>query len=126
MIVALFGAPSRVIASERKAIESAIAMQQYVRSSSTPWIRENFHTGIGISSGKAVVGNIGSPQHMDYTAIGDEVNVASRLQSLAKGGEILVSRSIYEATKDLFVFKEIGCIQVKGKKKSVEAFEVLY
>jgi len=72
------------------------------------------------------VGNIGSPQHMDYTAIGDQVNLASRLQSIAQGGQILVSSSVYEAAKDSFTYREVGVINVKGKRKSVTVFEVIY
>lgn len=126
MIVAMFGAPSEVADRERKAIETAIDMQRRIERMSIPWIGENFLTGIGISSGEVVVGNIGSPQHMDYTAIGDEVNIASRLQSIAKGGQILVSDSVYSATKDIFEFREIGLVIVKGKKKAVQTFEVIY
>jgi adenylate cyclase len=126
MIVAMFGAPSEVVDRERKAIETAIDMQRGIRRMSVPWITDNFLTGIGISSGEVVVGNIGSPQHMDYTAIGDEVNIASRLQSIAKGGQILVSDSVYSATKDMFEFRKIGSVIVKGKKKAVETFEVIY
>lgn len=126
MIVALFGAPSWLENSEMRAIETAIAMQQVIHSNSIPWIRDHFHTGIGISSGSVIVGNIGSPQHMDYTAIGDQVNTASRLQSLAKGGQILVSRSVYEATQDRFQFKEMGKLTVKGKRNAVDVMEVIY
>ncbi|PSB13262.1 guanylate cyclase [filamentous cyanobacterium Phorm 46] len=126
MIVAMFGAPSEVADRERKAIETAIDMQRRIGRMSIPWIRDNFLTGIGISSGEVVVGNIGSPQHMDYTAIGDEVNIASRLQSMAQGGQILVSDSVYSVTKDMFEFRKIGSVIVKGKKKAVETFEVIY
>jgi adenylate cyclase len=126
MIVALFGAPSFPENSEIRAIETAIAMQNRIRTHPTSWIRDHFHTGIGISSGSVIVGNIGSPQHMDYTAIGDQVNTASRLQSLAQGGQILVSRSIYEATQHYFQFKEMGTLTVKGKRNTVEVMEVVY
>ena len=126
MIVALFGAPSPLVDSENRAIETAIAMQQRIRTLPTQWIRDNFNTGIGISSGKVVVGNIGSPRHMDYTAIGDQVNTASRLQSIAQGGQILVTRAIYEKTKDDFQFQYSGSMKVKGKKHEVEVFEVVY
>ncbi|OLP18155.1 guanylate cyclase [Leptolyngbya sp. 'hensonii'] len=126
MIVALFGAPTHLRECEEKAIRAAIAMQKRIQEVPTTWIRENFRTGIGISSGPVVVGNIGSPQHMDYTAIGDEMNIASRLQSIAEGGQILVSRSVYDATRHLFSFKECGDLTVKGKRKTVEVFEVLY
>lgn len=126
MIVALFGAPSPVEDSEKLAVQTAISMQKRIQDIPISWVRERFNTGIGISSGKVVVGNIGSPHHMDYTAIGDEVNTASRLQSLAKGGQILVSRSIYEATQHSFSFKEYGLINIKGKRKAIEVFEVLH
>lgn len=126
MILALFGAPYKMLDAETKAISTAIEMQRRLQMIPVSWIKDNFQTGIGISSGKVVVGNIGSPRHMDYTAIGDEVNIASRLQSIAQGGQILVSRSVYEATKELFDFKEFGLVNVKGKKNPVEVFEVLY
>lgn len=126
MIVALFGAPSPFPDTEKQAIEAAIAMQRRIQTIPVDWIRDNFPTGIGISSGKVIVGNIGSPRHTDYTAIGDEVNTASRLQSIAKGGQILVSRGVYDATCSLFQFNEVGSLTVKGKRNAVEVFEVVY
>ena len=126
MIIAMFGAPSKLVDSEQRAIETAIEMQNRIKTIPVSWIRNNFNTGIGISSGEVVVGNIGSPQHMDYTAIGDNVNIASRLQSMAKEEQILVGRNIYEATQNLFKFKEVGFVKVKGKKNPIEVFEVIY
>ena len=126
MIVAMFGAPSAIADREYWAIAAAINMQKRIKNLPIDWIRENFITGIGISSGDVIVGNIGSPQHMDYTAIGDEMNIASRLQGLAKGGQILVTRSVYDATQSNFKFREFGTLPVKGKKKLVEVFEVIY
>jgi class 3 adenylate cyclase len=126
MIIAMFGAPSKLVDSEQRAIETAIEMQNRIKTIPVSWIRNNFNTGIGISSGEVVVGNIGSPQHMDYTAIGDNVNIASRLQSMAKEDQILVGRNIYEATQNLFKFKEVGFVKVKGKKNPIEVFEVIY
>jgi adenylate cyclase len=126
MIVALFGAPAGLEQHEVRAIETAIAMQQRLNTCPVAWIRDHFRTGIGIASGSVIVGNIGSPQHMDYTAIGDRVNTASRLQSIAQGGQILVSRSVYEAAQDQFKFKELGNLNVKGKRQTVEVLEVLY
>jgi adenylate cyclase len=126
MIVAMFGAPSAIADREYWAIAAAINMQQRIKNLPIDWIRENFITGIGISSGDVIVGNIGSPQHMDYTAIGDEMNIASRLQGLAQGGQILVTRSVYEATQSAFKFREFGTLPVKGKKNLVEIFEVIY
>jgi adenylate cyclase len=126
MIVAMFGAPSEIADREHCAIAAAIDMQKRIKNLPIEWIRDNFNTGIGISSGEVIVGNIGSPQHMDYTAIGDEMNIAARLQSMAKGGQILVTRSVYGATRSAFQFREFGTLPVKGKKHLVEVFEVIY
>ncbi|MBM4054619.1 MAG: GAF domain-containing protein [Planctomycetes bacterium] len=126
MIVALFGAPFHCDNNEIQAIKSAIKMQQCIKSVGSRWIRDNFVTGIGITAGEVVVGNIGSPRHMDYTAIGDEVNIADRLQSLAKGGQILVERNVYHATKDVFKYEHFGKITIKGKEKPIEIFSVIY
>lgn len=133
MVFAFFGAPSPVEGHEMLAVEAAIQMQKRIKAMPSKWISDNFHTGIGISSGEVIVGNIGSPSHTDYTAIGDEVNIAERLESIAKGGQILVTRSIYEAAqrvstpfKDNFTFKEYGEIAVRGRVNKVEIFEVIY
>lgn len=126
MIVAMFGAPTAIIDQEHCAIAAAVNMQRRLKEIANTWIRDNFITGIGISSGDVIVGNIGSPQHMDYTAIGDEMNIASRLQGMAKGGQILVTRSVYEAAISSFEFREFGTLPVKGKKNLVEVFEVIY
>lgn len=126
MIVAMFGAPTTLENNEDSAVKAAIAMQRCLRNFPNPWIRENFITGIGITSGEVVVGNIGSPHHLDYTAIGDEVNLASRLQSIAKGGQVLVSRKVYEATKSTHIYRDFGSIHVKGRQQSVDVFQALY
>lgn len=126
MIVALFGAPVRMEQPERAAVRAAVSMQERLRRLEDPWVRDHFHTGMGLSSGRVVVGNIGSPQHMDYTAIGDEVNVAARLQSAARGGQVLVSRKVREAAGDGFHFRAMGRIRVKGRQRPVEAYEVVY
>lgn len=126
MIVAFFGAPFHCDNNEIQAIKSAIKMQQCIKKTGSSWIRDNFTTGIGITAGEVVVGNIGSPRHMDYTAIGDEVNIADRLQSLAKGGQILVEHNVYHATKNIFEFEKFGKITVKGKEKPIDIFNVIY
>jgi class 3 adenylate cyclase len=126
MIVAFFGAPTETVNNERLAIETAMDMQIKLRDFPNEFIRTKFTTGIGIGSGDVVVGNVGSPQHMDYTAIGDVVNISQRLQALAKGGQILVTRSIYDSACDSFEMKELGELKVKGRKAAVEVFEVIY
>ena len=80
--------------------------------------------GIGVNCGQAVVGNIGCEFRMDYTAIGDTVNTAARLESNAKRGQILISNDVYEAVKDRIEATEIGVIPLKGKKDGAFVYEV--
>lgn len=81
--------------------------------------------GIGVNSGYATVGNIGASFRLDYTAIGDTVNTAARLESNAAPGQILISESTYELVKDFVEAKSLGEIQVKGKHKAVNVYELL-
>ena len=80
--------------------------------------------GIGVNCGEAVVGNIGCDFRMDYTAIGDTVNTAARLESNAKRGQILISREVYEAVKDRVEVTPIGEIPLKGKSQGVFVYQV--
>lgn len=80
--------------------------------------------GIGINCGNAVVGNIGCDFRMDYTAIGDTVNTAARLESNARPGQILISSEVYEAVKDRVEATPIGEIPLKGKSKGVFVYQV--
>ena len=80
--------------------------------------------GIGVNCGNAVVGNIGCDFRMDYTAIGDTVNTAARLESNAKRGQILISQDVYEAVKDRVEVTEVGVIPLKGKSNEVFVYQL--
>ena len=80
--------------------------------------------GIGINCGDAIVGNIGSVMRMDYTAIGDTVNIASRLESKAKPGQILVSESVVTALGEKANVEFLGDLSLKGKSKTVSTYEL--
>ena len=80
--------------------------------------------GVGVNCGPAVVGNVGCEFRMDFTAIGDTVNTAARLEANAKKGQVLISDVLYERLKDRIEVKEVGEIPLKGKTKGVFVYEV--
>lgn len=80
--------------------------------------------GIGVNCGEAVIGNIGSPFRMDYTAIGDTVNTSSRLESNAKAGQILISEEVLRRLGDRVTVEEIGVIPLKGKKIGINVYNM--
>jgi class 3 adenylate cyclase/predicted ATPase len=126
-IMALFGAPIAHEDDPARAVRAALGMQdalKRINAELEPRLGISLRVRIGLHTGTVVVGNIGSDLRMEYTALGDTVNVASRLQSAAEPGTILVSRAVYEPTKPLFEFRELGAIRVKNRVEPVEIFEV--
>ena len=85
----------------------------------------DFKMRIGLNSGPVIVGSIGDDLRMDYTAVGDTTNLASRMESMAGPGTSLVSGHTYKLVRDYFQFKSLGKVEVKGKKKPQEAFEII-
>jgi adenylate cyclase len=129
-IMAFWGAPAECPDHAARACESAVLCQQAlarIRSSGeTPWAK-NLHARIGIATGAALVGNIGSPARFNYTVMGDTVNLASRLESLNKlyGTEMLVSDATYAAARDRVVGRPVDVVQVKGRHTGVKVYELL-
>jgi adenylate cyclase len=129
-IMAFWGAP---VARQDDAIRAARAALEMLRE--TAAFSTEFQAaggtplaiGVGINTGAAIVGNIGSPERMGYTAIGDTVNVASRLQDLTKEyhADLLISHSTFDEIKDYFETERIGFVPVKGRTEPVAIYKVL-
>jgi len=128
-MMALFGVPYPSDDAASNAVAAAIGMQRAM-----PALNEELKTlglseiviGIGINTGTVTVGYIGSRDRTDYTAIGDAVNLAARLEKRAEPGQIIISRSTLDAIGDKFPVRACDRIMVKGKQEAVEIFEVLW
>lgn len=126
--MALFGAPIAHEDHAIRAIHSALSIQRAMAGYSENLKKErdlDFKMRIGINTGTVVVGNIGDDLKMDYTALGDTVNLASRMEQIAQPGNITVAEDTYKIAKDYFRFKPLGALDIKGKKKKVSVFEVI-
>ena len=127
-LMALFGAPIAYENTAERAVRAALDMQAGIAMMRTSFLDEygvDLQMRIGLNSGSVIVGDVGVEQLMDYTAVGDTVNLASRLETAAEPGTILVSEAVYRQTKALFAFKEIPDLKLKGYTEPVTAYHVL-
>ena len=124
-IMALFGAPALQPDQAYRAALAALEIQAGVEKFNRKQMEEGkdpIVVGIGINRGDVVAGTVGSAARMEYTVIGDAVNVASRLTSVAKAGEILISRGALEPAAEQLQVKSLPALQVKGKTELVEVY----
>jgi adenylate cyclase len=126
-VLAVFGAPVSQADHAERAVLAALLMQQLLSESSPAGSGgEPLRMRIGINSGTAVAGDIGSPMRKDYTVVGDVVNVASRLQSsVAEPGQIVIGPATYELCKDTVECEALPEIRLKGKQHSVHPYLVV-
>ncbi len=128
-IMALFGAPIARPDDAQRSVKTAIEMQRALRRLNYGWEQRGqkpLRMGIGVNTGPVTAGNIGSAKRMDYTCIGDTVNLASRLCAHAAGGQILISESTYRALAQDIPSRKLDPIRVKGKEMPVEIYEVVW
>lgn len=125
--MAIYNAPLPLDNHALKAVETAWAMKE-ASAELQRKLQDKFGLtvsfGIGIHSGPAVFGNIGSKTRMDYTAIGDTVNTAARLESISKPGQIVISEAVYESVKDKVQAASLGEVKVKGKEQGITIYEL--
>jgi adenylate cyclase len=129
-VMALWGAPQEVTDHAARACESAIRSQRRIEAMAETdegaWMRET-KTRFGLATGDALVGNIGTPARMNYTAMGDVVNLAARLEGLNKqyGTVAMVSEATYHLARDRVIARPIDVVAVKGKARGVRVYELL-
>jgi adenylate cyclase len=129
-IMAFWGAPVENASHAALACEAALACTRRLEElrvlALRPWAIR-WKTRIGIATGEALVGNIGTPERMNYTVMGDTANLAARLEGLNKmyGSSILVSESTYRAAEGRVIGRPVDVAAVKGKKLGIKVFELL-
>ncbi|MDQ2746808.1 MAG: FHA domain-containing protein [Acidobacteriota bacterium] len=126
-LMAIFGAPNASPEDAKNALKAAITMQNQLLILNRELEAEKYprlKIGIGLHTGEAVIGYIGSDRRSEYTAIGDTVNLASRLESNALGGQILASEATAHAGGNIFTYLPHEALTVKNRRQSVSLFEV--
>lgn len=129
-IMAIFNAPMDMEDHEGRACQVCLDMILKLIELNRDWSDRGLdpmHIGIGLHTGEAIVGNMGSLQKFDYTAIGDTVNLSSRLEGMTKlyGVNIIVSETTYQSTRNDYIFRELDIVRVKGKEKPIGIFELI-
>jgi class 3 adenylate cyclase len=126
-VMAIWGAPTPQPDHARRALAAAEDMLTWLEVGNATW-KERFgvtiHLAVGVNTGEAVVGNIGSKTRMEYTAIGDAVNVAARLEALARPQQILVSEATRDGVGDAFELRDVGVHTLPGRSNPVHLYEV--
>ncbi len=126
-LMAVFGLISPD-SSAQDAIKAAVKMQdatENLMNVRDQEGKETFEIGLGISTGKAIVGNVGSKNRMDYTVIGDTVNVAARLEQMSKGGEVVIGEKTFLQTQGHFRMQKRGEMLFKNKTEPVICYNML-
>jgi class 3 adenylate cyclase/CHASE2 domain-containing sensor protein len=128
-VMAMWGAPASAQDSAARAVASAFLIDQRVSdfNSAASGDSAKFGVKIGISSGPAIVGNVGTPRRLSYTALGSTVNLAERLEKVCStfGCCIVVNSTTMEALKDEYLFCELDAVRLKGKRNPVPAYEAI-
>ena len=125
-VMATFGVPIAIENAPNKAVNTAIEMRNKLYEfNKSEGLEIPLDIHIGINSGNVLAGEVGSDQKMEYTVMGDTVNLASRLEDVSQSGQILVGSDTYQSTKDEFEFRDLKPIKLKGKEQPVPVFELV-
>jgi adenylate cyclase len=129
-LMAVFGAPFVTADDPDHAVEAAVEMVRRLRASNRDWARKGrppLDIGVGINTGEVVAGTIGSPKRMDYTVIGDHVNLAARIESANRyyGTKVLVSEHTVDKLGGRHAMRELDRVRLQGRNLPVRLFEIL-
>lgn len=127
-IMAVFGTPIALEDDAERAVRASLAMRERLHAFNRRWVdklKEPLGLHIGINSGIVIAGNVGNDLRMNYTVMGDTVNVASRLEGAAATGQIFVSQNTYRLTSGAFQFRALDPISVKGKRDLLTVYELI-
>jgi class 3 adenylate cyclase/CHASE3 domain sensor protein len=126
-LMVFFGDPVRQDDHAKRAVQMAFEMRRRMLSLQEGWnrrYRESFEIGIGIATGWVTVGDIGSPARSDYTVLGNDVNIASRLSDRATAGQILVTERTLSEVRDLVEATPVEAIELKGVSRAIRVYEI--
>ena len=127
-VMAIWGAPREQPDHAERALAAAEDMMRWLEAGNEEWESKygvKIELAIGVHSGEAIVGNVGSDTRMEFTAIGDTVNVGARLEAIARPGQVLVTRATVERAGDTFEFVRIGPRKFAGRAEEVELLELV-
>jgi len=127
-VMAVFGAPIYRQDHAVQAVRAALDMQVGIRALSDRLVEEGkdpIAVGIGVNAGEAIAGTVGTDERMEYTVIGDNVNLAARLEANALAGQILISEQTYRRVEEQVTARSLGRIKVKGKQGEIGVYEVV-
>jgi len=122
-MMAIFNAPNPQLDHALRAARAALSMQQAVGALPAAGTRPRFR--VGLNSGLALVGNIGAAEIRSFSAIGDTINLAARLQTYAAEGSVVIGASTYDLIRELAIVRPLGAPHLKGKTQPVEVYELL-
>jgi len=126
-IMVVFGAPFEQNDHPLRAVKTAAEMRASLKEYNTRRAadgKEPINIGIGINSGEAIVGNIGSKKRVEFSVVGDNVNIASRLESISQEGQILVGENTYERIKESVEAEDIGPVKIEGKAELLKVYKI--
>lgn len=126
-IMAVFGAPITSHDHARNAVEAAVAIVKAVKkiAEENKDSKSLYNIRVGVNTGRVVAGNIGAQKRIEYTVLGDAVNVASRLNQHAKSNEVVIGPLTYQHVKDHFKTESLGAVKLKGKKENIQVYRIL-